>query len=244
MGETQADRAGAAEGGGAGAAGDRVKSARELLEEKLAGMKSEAPAAEAALKAAAERAPSQGGAAGPADARSGTERRIAELEKERDALRSEALLARADLDNYQKRIRREMDEVRAYAAQAVLADLLTALDNIDFSLAAAKVKPDLDQLVLGVEMVRAQIEKVLADRGATRIPAEGVPFDPRRHEAIIAEERADLPDMTVVQELRRGYALRDRVIRAAQVKVARRPSPGAGAADAPDPAREAGAKGH
>jgi molecular chaperone GrpE len=192
------------------------------------------------LKAAAERAPASaagapGGKTEAAEGAGGTAapvtladalKRIPELEKERDAARNDALLSRADLDNYQKRIRREMDDVRTYAAQSVLGELLTALDNIEFSLAAAKVKPDFDQLVLGGEMVLAQLEKILADRGAVRVPTDRVPFDPRRHEAILSEERADVPDGTVVQELRRGYSMKDRVVRAAQVKVSRAPSGG------------------
>jgi molecular chaperone GrpE len=70
-------------------------------------------------------------------------------------------------------------------------------------------------------MVRAQLEKVFEDRGATRIPASGVPFDPRRHEGVLTEERADVPENTATQELRRGYIMKDRVLRAAQVKVSR-----------------------
>jgi len=217
----------AADAVGGGGASER--SAPRILEEKLASMKTESPLAEQALKAAAERAPSDGGAArpgaaSPAGPAGELEKRVAALEKERDALKNEALLARADMDNYQKRIRREMEEIRAYAAQGVLADLLSALDNVDFSLAAAKLKPDLEQLVLGVEMVRTQMEKILADRGAVRVPTDNVPFDPRRHEAILVEERADVPDATVVQELRRGYSMKDRVIRAAQVKLSRAPA--------------------
>lgn len=241
---------------------ERVKTAREILEEKLARMKSEMPVAEpgvpgdrkaidgvvVALKEAAERAPGETGRGAGTGTGTGTEagagtgtgagtatgagtgaaeaapadERTAKLVKERDEWKNEALRARADLDNYQKRIRREMEEVRTFAAAGVLADVIAAIDNLDLALSAVKTAPDIETLVKGVEMVRDQLEKVLRDRGAERIPAESVPFDPRRHEAVLVEERADVPDGTAVAELRRGYTLKNRVLRAAQVKVSRR----------------------
>jgi molecular chaperone GrpE len=203
---------------------ERVKSAREILEERLSKMKGESPQAEEALKAAAERAPTESAPAGGAAKAETVDERVAKAEKERDAFKNEALRARADLDNYQKRIKREMDETRTYAAAGVLTDVIHALDNLDFSIAAAKQKPDLDLFMQGIEMVRAQLEKTLEDRGAARIPASGVPFDPRRHEAVVTEERGDVPENTATQELRRGYTMKDRVLRAAQVTVSRSPA--------------------
>ncbi len=206
---------------------DRIKTAREILEERLAQMKSESGLAEEALRQAADRAPAEAATPPappvPAAAAAGEARR--KLEKERDEFKSEALRARADLDNYQKRIRREMDEVRTYAAAGVLGDVIAALDNLDLVLKAAAARPDVAALFQGAEMVRGQLEKILADRGAERVATVGAPFDPRRHEAVLVEERADVPDGTVVEELRRGYALRDRVLRAAQVRVSRAPRP-------------------
>jgi molecular chaperone GrpE len=216
---------------------ERIKTAREILEEKLQRMKTEAPVAEQALKEAADRAPAgpavtaearaaAAAAAAPGAAPAATvDERVARAEKERDDYKNEALRARADLDNYQKRIRREMEDIRQYAAAGVLTDLIQALDNLDFSIAAAKQKPELDLFMQGVEMVRATLEKILEDRGAARVPAANVPFDPRRHEAVLVEERGDLPDGTATQELRRGYAMKDRVLRPAQVKVSRAPAP-------------------
>jgi molecular chaperone GrpE len=198
--------------------GDRVKTAREILEERLARSKSDAPRAEEALKAAADHAPSGADAPGSSAGASASP-----LEKERDEWKNEALRARADLDNYQKRVRREMQETRDFAAAGVLGDLIAALDNLDLTIQAAKQTPDVTTIVTGAEMVREQLEKILKDRGAERIPATNVPFDPRKHEAVLLEERADVPDGFATQELRRGYQLKDRVLRASQVKVNRAP---------------------
>ena len=199
----------------------RVKTAREILEERLSKMKGDAPTTSQALKEAADHTPAGAAGAGPAPKAESVDERVKKAEKERDEFKNAALMAKADLDNYQKRIRREMDDLRTYASAGVLADVIAVLDNLDLSIAAAKAKPDLELFMQGVDMVRGQIEKLLADRGATQIPAVNVPFDPRKHEAVMIDERADVPDGTATQELRRGYQMKDRVLRAAGVKVSR-----------------------
>src|SRR5687768_8994260 len=151
--------------------GERVKSAREILEERLKASSSEAPQAGEALKAAADRAPDGGAAAGSGTAAGTGSGTGTSAEKERDEWKNEALRARADLDNYQKRVRREMQETRDFAAAGVLGDVIAALDNLDLTIQAAKTTPDVSTIVTGAEMVRDQIEKLLKDRGAERIPA-------------------------------------------------------------------------
>lgn len=224
---------------------ERIKTARELLEERLAKMgpiesTAEAPPAKSgeggaagkagtarsaagALREAAERAPADGGAfaqeaaPGPAD--------LEELRKkaaERDEYWDQLLRARAELDNYQKRTRREMAEYKDFALAGVLGDVLLAIDTLDMTLQAAGGARDLDALAKGVELARAQLEKILADRGTTRVRSEGV-FDPRVHEVVLTEPRKDVPPGTITGEIRRGYTYKDRLIRPAQVKVAAAP---------------------
>jgi molecular chaperone GrpE len=216
-------------------AGDRVvKSAREIIEERLAARGDAGADAEAAAAGPASGDGASGGAGGaPGSPGSGpaveTEP-AAELQalrqkaKERDEYLDQALRARADLDNYQKRIQREMTAVRETAAQGLIHDVLQPLDNLDLTVRAAEKTRDVDTLLAAVKMALAQFAKVLADRGVTPIDAAlGVPFDPRRHEAVAVVERADLPASAVVDELRRGYMIRDRVLRASQVRVSKRP---------------------
>ena len=209
--------------------GDRVKTAREILEERLAQMGGKDEAAAEALRKAADQAPEgsgvDAGAAAPEGAAPAAAE-AAELKKkaaERDEYYDQLLRARAEFDNYQKRVRREQAEYRDFALAGVMNDVLLAMDTLDMALRTPGEGKDVQALKTGVEMVRGQLEKILTDRGATRIPTQGVPFDPARHEAVLVEDRADLPPNTVVDELRRGYLFKDRPIRAAQVKVSRRP---------------------
>lgn len=203
--------------------GERIKTAREILEERLVSVKPDDGAADA-LRQAAEKAPESGAA--PAAATPAAESpEIAELRKkaaERDDLYDQLLRVRAEFDNYQKRTRREMTEYRDFALAGVLNDVLLGLDMLDLALAAPAASKDAEVLKQGVELARAQLEKIITDRGATRIPTEGA-FDPHRHEAVVVEERTDLPPGTITGEVRRGYMFKDRVIRAAQVKVSKQP---------------------
>jgi len=216
-----------------------IKTARELVEERL---RARAPALAAdALRQAADRAPAEGEAAPPSGPRVPVD--AAELEAlrakaaERDGLLDQLLRARADLDNYQKRIQREMASFRDFAAQQLITDILPAVDSLDLTVKAAEGTRDVDALLAGVRMAGAEVMRVLGDRGVRAIDARpGTPFDPNLHEAVAVEERADRPANEITDEVRRGYQIKDRVIRASQVRVSRtkaateRPADGPGAA--------------
>jgi molecular chaperone GrpE len=213
--------------------GERIKTAREILEERLAQMKTDEAAAEA-LRKAAERAPAGAGeqpgaaekpAPAPAEIPAAEIEQLRKKAAERDELFDQLLRARAEFDNYQKRVQRETAEYRDFALAGVMNDILLAIDTLDMAFRAGGDSKEVQAIKAGVDMVRQQLEKVLTDRGATRIPTEGA-FDPRRHEAVLTEERSDLPPNTITGELRRGYLFKDRVIRAAQVKVSRAPEGG------------------
>jgi molecular chaperone GrpE len=131
--------------------------------------------------------------------------------------------ALADLDNYRKRAARELERLSAERRDALLVDWLEVVDGLERALAQ---HPE-GALAEGLQAVLGQMDAVLARQGARRIGAVGERFDPERHEAIGTREDSEHPDMTVVEVARSGVALGDRVLRPAQVIVARsRPSVG------------------
>jgi molecular chaperone GrpE len=209
--------------------GERIKSAREILEERLAGMSGKDDAAADALRKAAERAPDAAAAGTPvekqAQAPDASAKELEALKKkaeERDQLHDQLLRTRADYDNYQKRTKREAAEYRDFALSGIMNDVLMAIDTLDLALHSAGDSKEVAPLKTGVDLVRGQLEKILTDRGATRIATEGA-FDPRQHEAVLTESHAELAPGQITRELRRGYMFKDRNIRPAQVAVSRTP---------------------
>jgi molecular chaperone GrpE len=129
--------------------------------------------------------------------------------------------ALADLDNYRKRAAREIEQRVAESHESVLRDWLDAVDSVERALRMQPDSPCRD----GLQAVLAQMDAALARQGAQRIGAAGEAFDPERHEAVAVQTAEEVPDRTVVAVQRSGYALGDRVIRPAQVVVARAPEP-------------------
>jgi len=142
--------------------------------------------------------------------------------KERDAIFEKLQRATADLLNYQKRMRKERENLRQYAVQDLVEALLPCLDNFDHAIAAAENSPD-QSLLEGVKLVEQEFIRVLHNFGVERMDVREAPFDPNFHEAVIQEDTDRVPHQTVLEELRAGYTLNGRVIRAAQVKVSRHP---------------------
>ena len=127
----------------------------------------------------------------------------------------------ADFDNYRKRTLREQTARAASASQALVARLLPVLDNFELAVSAAEQSREFDRMLKGVEMVFGELREVLEGEGLVRIEAEGKPFDPERHEAVVAVEQEDTAPGTVVDIVRNGYELRGKVLRPAMVKVAK-----------------------
>jgi molecular chaperone GrpE len=158
-----------------------------------------------------------------------------ELEAEEDAIASDLAKARAeaesylddlrrlqaDFDNYRKRTLREQTARTASASQALVARLLPVLDNFELAVSAAEQSRDFDRMLKGVEMVLGALREVLEGEGLVKIEAEGKPFDPERHEAVIAVEQEDAEPGMVVDIVRAGYELGGKVLRPAMVKVAK-----------------------
>ncbi len=130
--------------------------------------------------------------------------------------------ARADLENLQKRTQRRIEEAIERANGRLIEQLLPVLDELGLAIEAAG---DSDEgIVAGVRMVKGRLEKVLGSEGVRPIEAVGRQFDPHYHEAVLEVETQDHPDGCVLEEIRKGYTYKDRVIRASMVKVARHPS--------------------
>jgi molecular chaperone GrpE len=125
----------------------------------------------------------------------------------------------ADLDNYRKRAAREVETRVSEARERVIRDWLEAVDSVERAMQMQPEGPCLD----GLSAVHAQMDGVLARQGVQRLGAPGDHFDPERHEAIAVQPTSDVPDRTILAVERSGYALGDRVIRPAQVVVARTP---------------------
>jgi len=141
----------------------------------------------------------------------------AELEKFRDL----ALRSSADLDNYRKRMSKEREEAIKFANSSFLERLIPVLDNFEFGLQAARSASSPVSILEGMKMVQKQFQDFLSSTGIEVIDATGQHFDPQLHEAISQEESKQVPDGIVIRQLRRGYKLRDRLIRPANVVVSK-----------------------
>lgn len=154
------------------------------------------------------------------------EEKISELEnslederKTSEKYLSQLKYARADLENLQKRTQRRIDEAQEKAKGRIVMQLLTILDELDLAILAAKnSKADIME---GVEMVRGKLWKLLDAEGISPIDAYGRPFDPNLHEAVLEVETDEVGDGCVVEEFRKGYKFKGRVLRASMVKVAK-----------------------
>jgi molecular chaperone GrpE len=160
-------------------------------------------------------------AAAPQDASEALATEIAELRHEQEELRDQLLRKAADFDNYRKRVDRERREMVELAAQDLLLELLPVLDDFERAL-SADVGPGAESYRNGVELIYKQLQDLLKKRGVTAIEAVGTDFDPHVHQAVVQEPSTSHRDGEVIAELRRGYRLGDRLLRAAMVKVAKR----------------------
>lgn len=143
-----------------------------------------------------------------------------QLKTERDQLVDRLARLQAEFENARKRGEREKAEFRDYAAGSVVEQFLPVLDNFELAL---KSTGSAEQLRSGVELIIKQMEEVLRQMQVTPVATVGEEFDPRYHEALGSVERVDLPDHYVAEEVRRGYKLRDRLLRPAMVRIVSNP---------------------
>ena len=134
----------------------------------------------------------------------------------------------ADFDNFKKRAAREKQEGIRYANEGLLEKLVPVLDNFDAALAAVQTgstdSTTAQSLQTGVAMIFQQLKKVLTDAGLEEVNATSQKFDPNLHEAVSQQESKEVPEGQVLQQLRKGYKLRDRLLRPATVVVAKKPA--------------------
>lgn len=145
---------------------------------------------------------------------------LEQLKGERDQLLDRLARLQAEFENARKRAERERQEFRDYATGSVVEQFLPVLDNFELAL---KSKGSAEQLRSGVELIVKQMEDVLRQMQVHPVTTVGVEFDPRHHEALGSVEREDLPDQHVAEEVRRGYRLRERLLRPALVRVVSNP---------------------
>ncbi len=147
---------------------------------------------------------------------------VEQLREEVDRYRDLALRAQADLDNYRKRVAREKEDLRTYANSALIEELLPVIDNFELGLAAAEETLDLQTIVHGMSMVQNRLAELLNSQGVTRVEANpGDDFDPRVHEAMAHEPHPTVPEGKITRQMRKGYKLRDRLLRPANVAVSK-----------------------
>ncbi len=145
--------------------------------------------------------------------------------EESDSFLDKLLRTRAELLNYQKRMRKEHEETAQYAIQDLIRDLLPEFDNfanLEKATKLAENSKDIDKFVEGVKLIEGQLFKVLEKYGVKAIETLGKPFDPNLHEAVAEEENNEHSHHTVIEELQRGFLLKERVIRPSKVKVSKR----------------------
>ncbi len=132
----------------------------------------------------------------------------------------------ADFDNFRKRAAREREDVRRATYESLLSRLIPVLDNFEMALAAAdQPQSNVETIRAGVLMIHQQLRSAFVDAGLEELNAQGQPFDPSLHEAVSQQESSEVPEGTVLLQLRKGYRLRDRLLRPASVIVARKPEP-------------------
>lgn len=142
------------------------------------------------------------------------------LREERDNLFDRLARLQAEFDNYRKRAAKENADYREYAVADAARNLLPVIDNLSLALKNTSAKPE--DFRKGVELIYKQLQDSLQKLNIQRIPAQGEAFDPRVHEAIEMVESDQVPDHHVLEELQPGYRIKDRLLRPAMVRVAKK----------------------
>ena len=147
---------------------------------------------------------------------------IAQMQSDLERFRDLALRSQADFDNFRKRAAREKEDAIKYSNGSFLDRLIPILDSFELGLSAARTDAGAGAILAGLEMVSRQLQDFLRDSGVVPVDAEpGTTFDPNVHEAVSQQESADNAEGAVMQQLRKGFKLRDRLLRPAMVVVSK-----------------------
>lgn len=147
-----------------------------------------------------------------------TQQEIEQVTKEKDELYDRLLRVQAEYDNYKKRTQKEMEANRKYQSKDLVEELLPVLDNFERALQVEETE-ETKGLIDGITMVYNQFQDALRSQGLEVIEAEGQEFDPNVHHAVMQADEEDEDSNIVVEELQKGYMLKDKVVRPAMVKV-------------------------
>ena len=182
-------------------------------------------------KAQQTKTPAEGAESVPVEVRDGTgadggepEDPMSSLQGDLDRFRDLALRSQADFDNYKKRAIREKEEAIKFANSSLLERLIAIIDNFELGLSAARGEGENSPIFSGMNMVLKQLTDFLAENGLQPIDAAGHKFDPNLHEAIAHEASNEVPEGSVIRQTRRGYRLKDRLLRPSSVVVSSGPA--------------------
>jgi len=132
--------------------------------------------------------------------------------------------ARADLENLKNRCDREIDEVKKHCTERIITDLLDVADELELAIQSARSSESSEALVQGVEMTLKKLKKILENEGVSPMKCVGELFDPSKHSAVAKTEEEGVDGCRIVEEVRKGYTMREKVIRPSIVKVVVQPS--------------------
>src|SRR5438045_6932145 len=149
---------------------------------------------------------------------------VANMQADLDRFRDLAMRSQADFENYKKRSAREKEEAIKYANASLLEKLVSIVDHFELGLEAARGENEKSPIYSGMSLVLKQLQDFLAENGLRPIDAVGQEFDPNLHEAIAHEPSDEIPEGTVIRQTRRGYRLKDRLLRPSAVVVSSGPA--------------------
>lgn len=144
---------------------------------------------------------------------------LVRLQAELQDAQERILRAQADFDNFRRRTRQDKEDLAKYASSKVITGILPVMDNFERALAVSKDAQDFDSLFKGVEMIFRQMEQVLEQEGVSAMDTVGQPFNPEFHQAIMQVDSDEHEEGIIVEEVMKGYVLKDKVLRPAMVKV-------------------------
>jgi len=169
----------------------------------------------------------EGGAEAAGESGHKLEDSIAKLRADFEVAQQDMLYAKAEVQNVRRRMEKDVQDARAYAATGFARDVLTVSDNLSRAIEAIPVElhddPRLKALVTGIEATQREMEKVFAQHGISRIAAKGLPLDPNQHQAMLEVPTDEAEPGTVVQEMQSRWMIRDLLLRPAMVAVAKKP---------------------
>lgn len=148
---------------------------------------------------------------------------IQKIQEQAEKYKNDYLYLRAEFENYKKHAVKERSDLMKYGAERLSRDLLGVLDNFERALSTPVTPESLGAFKQGVELTAAELKNLLVRHGVTEVPAQGLPFDPAHHEALSSEPTDQVPAGHVVRVFQKAYKLHEKLIRPAQVVVAKKP---------------------